>query len=94
MEKQEKNLLKDVMWLNAIYGQIERGEILLSLSALDKIVKATGISTDYILYGNNKKSKLQVKQNLYNIIETSDKEDLQMYYKCICTIIGYVNRKK
>lgn len=35
-------------------GQIERGERSLSLKTLCKIVKYTGISTDYILFGNNK----------------------------------------
>ena len=34
-------------------GQIERGDFLISLQALDKIVSATGLSLDYILYGKD-----------------------------------------
>ena len=34
-------------------GQIERGERSLSIKTLSKIVKFTGTSTDYILFGND-----------------------------------------
>lgn len=36
-------------------GQIERGDFYISLKALDKIVSATGIDVDYILYGKGEK---------------------------------------
>ena len=34
-------------------GQIERGERSLSINTLSKIVKYTGFSSDYILFGDN-----------------------------------------
>lgn len=74
-------------------GQIERGEFLISLPTLDRIVSTTGIDTDFILYGKGKNDKLQVKQNLDNIIRRSDKDELKMYYKCITEVKGYINKK-
>lgn len=72
-------------------GQIERGDFLISLQSLDMIASATGIDVDYILYGKGENNKLQIRNNLYSIIDKSNKEELKMYYKCICTIKGYVN---
>ncbi len=74
-------------------AQIERGEFLLSLPTLDKIVIATGIDTDYILYGKGKNNRLKVKENLYNIVDRADTEELHMYYKCLTTIKSYMNKK-
>lgn len=74
-------------------GQLERGEFLLSMETLDKIVTATGIDTDYILYGKNEKNRMKIKQNLVNIIERADYEQIKMIYKCITTIMSYVNKK-
>lgn len=74
-------------------GQLERGDILLSLETLDKISISTGIDTDYILYGKCENSKLQIKQNLLDIIDKSDKDELNTYYKCICLMRSYANRK-
>lgn len=76
-------------------GEIERGEIFLSLKALDKIISATGVDAHYILYGKkeNKKTTNMI-ENLYNIINLSDQEEIKMYYKCICTIKSYVTKNK
>ena len=38
-------------------GQIERGEILLSTNALNKIITGTGANANYILYGNTNSKK-------------------------------------
>lgn len=74
-------------------GQIERGDFLVSLSTLDKISSATGVDTDYILYGKGENNRLKIKETLDNIIKKSDKDELKMYYKCITTIKTYVNKK-
>lgn len=74
-------------------GQVERGDFLISLSSLDMIASATGINIDYILYGKGEKNKLQIRENIHDIIDKSDKEELKMYYKFICTIKSYVNKK-
>ena len=53
----EKNLTQEVLAemskISCAYmGQIERGESSLSLKTLDSIVSFTGVSTDFILYGD------------------------------------------
>ena len=75
-------------------GQIERGDFVASIHTFGKIVIATGVEMDYILYGKGENSKLQVRENLYNIINRSNKDELDMYYKCICTIKGYMIKNK
>lgn len=75
-------------------GQIERGDFLISLPTLDKISIATGVDTDYILYGKGENNKLKVKNTLDNIIDRSDKDELKMYYKCITTMKSYMIKKE
>ncbi|MCI8345854.1 MAG: helix-turn-helix transcriptional regulator [Clostridia bacterium] len=74
-------------------GQLERGDFLIGLVSLDSIVSSTGIDADYILYGKGDNNKLQIKENLYNIIDKSEKDELKMYYTCITAIKNYVNKK-
>lgn len=75
-------------------GQIERGEYLISLSAIDCISSATGVDLDYIVYGKGENDKLKIKKALNTIIDRSDKEELKMYYKCITTIKSYVTKEQ
>lgn len=74
-------------------GQVERGDFLISLHSLDKITSAIGIDVDYILYGKGEKNKLNIRDNLNAIMDRSNKEELKMYYKCICTIKEYINKR-
>lgn len=71
-------------------GQVERGEFLFSLSTLDQIASATGVETDYILYGKGEHEKLTVKKTLDNMIAKANTNELEMYYKCMTTVKGYV----
>lgn len=64
------------------------------INAFDCISSATGISIDYILYGKGENNKLKMKETLYNMIDKGDKEELQVYYKCINTIKSYVIKKE
>lgn len=72
-------------------GQVERGEFLFSISTLDKIASATGIDTDYILYGKKDNDTLTIKRAVLNIINKADSNKLGMLYRCIATIDGYVS---
>ena len=74
-------------------AKIEKGEILITLSALDKIVTATGIDTEFILYGPDKNLKPQVRKHLHTLIDRGNVEELKMYYKCVCTVRNYLNKK-
>lgn len=73
-------------------AQIERGEFLMNMKTLDKIVSATGIDADFIMYGKSDSKKLQVNKNLHYIIDRSNKDELNMYYKCIVSMKSYINK--
>ena len=75
-------------------GQIERGEFLISLPTLDNIASATGVDADFILYGKGNNNKLKMKETLETLIDRADKDELQMYYRCITTIKTYVTKKE
>ena len=64
-------------------GQIERGEILVSLKSLDKIAFATGENIDYILYGKCTNQNLQIRKNIDLCLNHSSKEELKLYFDCI-----------
>lgn len=92
MKNHEHILQKDVISQKGTFGQIERGDFLISLSTLDKIAFATGVDLDYIVYGKGENGKLKIKKALDNIINRSNKEELKMYYKCITTINNYISK--
>ncbi len=75
-------------------GQIERGEILVSLNALDKIATYTNTDVDFLLYGNNNNNDLTVKHNLEKLLNRSSEEELKMYFKCISSINNFINKSK
>ena len=51
---------------DSFLGQIERGERSLSVKTLKKVVKYTGVSADYLLFGNN--SQNDTIQKINNIL--------------------------
>ena len=73
-------------------AQIERGEFLVSLKTLDKIISATGVDSDYILYGKGE-NNLKIKNSLYTLIERADKDKLEMFYKLALATNAYENKK-
>lgn len=58
-------------------GKLERGERSLSTNTLVKIVKYTGISADYILFGSESSNKSITKIN-------------RILYKCSDDVIDYI----
>ncbi len=75
-------------------GQIERGEILISLVALDKIVSCTGASVDYILYGKNENNRPAIRNHIDNYLDTCNNSELKMYFRCISSIRSYIFNDK
>ena len=75
-------------------GKLERGELLLSIKALDKIFTATAADPDYILYGKCNNKTFKVRQTLDNFLDSSSKEELKMYLKFISTIKGFTSKTK
>ena len=70
-------------------GQLERGEFLLSLPTVDKIASATGVDTDYFLYGKGGDDKTKIRHALHTIIDRSSSLQLDMFYNCAHTILFY-----
>ena len=69
-------------------GQIERGERSLSIKTLSKIVKFTGASTDYILFGNNNTNTIIDKIN--RILNQCSEEGLNLIYEFTCSISTFL----
>ena len=73
-------------------GQIERGERSLSLKTLYKIVSFTGVSTDYILFGNDDNNSLLDKIN--RILSKSSDAHIQYFYNIInCSYVFFKTYK-
>ena len=62
-------------------GQIERGERSLSLKTLCKIVGYTGVSTDYVLFGDTKNNSTRNKIN--RILDKSSDTNVEYMYQMI-----------
>lgn len=70
-------------------GKLERGEICISIKALNKICSATGVKSEYILYGENENTQLNVRKMIDSFLDHSSEEELKMYFKFINTIKDY-----
>lgn len=90
--KQEPVLQTVVGLKESHVGQIERGEILISLCSLDKIVIATGVDVDFFLYGKNGNKNLEIRKNIDMYLNHSGKDELKMYFKCISNIKSFLNK--
>ncbi len=74
-------------------GQIERGERSLSLKTLYKLVSFTGVSTDYILFGNENNNSTIHKIN--RILSKSSDANIKYFYEIInCSHIFFKTYKK
>ena len=74
-------------------GKLERGDVLISIKTLDKVCLKTGVTADYILYGNCEGRDSTIRKNIDTFLDKSSKEELKMYFKFISTIKGFLNLK-
>ena len=79
---------------NIFLGQIERGERSLSITTLASISSATGVSTDYILFGTPNNNSTMSK--IVNILEKSSDNMEDYVYKILITSFSFfkVNENK
>ena len=73
-------------------GQIERGERSLSTKTLVKIVKFTGVSADFILFGNEESNTTLSKIN--RILNKCSEDLLNYIYDLIHTTFNYAKKSK
>ena len=69
MKMSRENFSERIDITDSFLGQIERGERALSVKTLKKVVRYTGISADYLLFG--KDSKNETIQKINNILYLS-----------------------
>ena len=72
-------------------GKLERGSLLISINALNKICSATGFTPNFILYGESETKNLSIRKTIDNFLDNSTKKELKMYFKFISTIKSYFN---
>lgn len=73
-------------------GQIERGERSLSLKTLCRIVAFTGVSTDFILFGNDTNNSTIHKIN--RILDKSSDANIEYFYQIMnCSHVFFKNLK-
>lgn len=74
-------------------GQIERGERSLSLKTLCRIVSFTGVSTDFILFGD--KTNNSTIQKINRILSKSSDANIEYFYEIInCSHIFFKTYKE
>lgn len=74
-------------------GQIERGERSLSLKTLYRIVSYTGVSTDFILFGDAKNNSIINKIN--RILNKCSNSNIEYIYELInCSYTFFKTHKK
>lgn len=73
-------------------SQIERGEKCISLNTLLRICRKTGISADYILFGNNSFSISQI--NIIKILNQLPPEANNIVYNTACFLNNIYDKNK
>ena len=66
---------------DSFLGQIERGERALSVKTLRKVVRYTGISADYLLFG--KETNNQTIEKINNILAVNSEETKDFIYQIV-----------
>lgn len=66
---------------DSFLGQIERGERALSVKTLRKVIKYTGVSADYLLFG--KDTNNQTLQKINNILSLNSEETSDFIYHIV-----------
>ena len=71
-------------------GQIERGERSLSIKTLKKIVIYTGVSSDYVLFGNSENNEYTSKIN--RILNKCSESTLKYIYELIHSSFSFFKK--
>ena len=80
--KMNREIFSEMIDISDVFlGQIERGERSLSLKTLCRIVSFTGVSTDFILFGNNTNNSTINK--IDRILSKSSDANIEYFYEII-----------
>ena len=67
-------------------ARLERGEWLMSVETLSNIHKNTGISLEYILFGDEDNNEVDIRKNIDYFLSKCSKDQLDLYYTIILSI--------
>ena len=70
-------------------GKLERGALLISITALNKICSATGTTADYISYGESETKNLKIRKAIDNFLDRCTKRELKIFFQFISTLKSY-----
>ena len=70
-------------------GKLERGALLISIKALNKICSATGTTADYILYGNSETNNLKIRKSIHNFLDRCNKRQLKIVFNLVSSLESY-----
>ena len=70
-------------------GKLERGALLISIKALNKICSATGTTADYILYGNSETKNLKIRKSIDNFLDRCNKKQLKIVFNLVSSLESY-----
>ena len=87
--KMNRETFSEIINISEVFlGQIERGELSLSIKTLCRIVSFTGSSTDYILFGKNEEKN--TLQKITKILNRSSKNMQEYVYKIIIATSSFL----
>ena len=75
---------------DSFLGQIERGERALSVKTLKKVVKYTGVSADYLLFGQDTNN--ETIQKINNILTINSKTTSDFIYHIVLCSNDFCNK--
>lgn len=87
--KMNRETFSEIINISEVFlGQIERGELSLSIKTLCRIVSFTCSSTDYILFGKNEENN--TLQKITKILNRSSKNMQEYVYKIIIATSSFL----
>ena len=63
-------------------GRLERGKFLITIRILNKFCIATGVSSEYLLYGKTKNNSI-TREKIENCLDKATIPELKKYYKML-----------
>ena len=85
MQMTREELSEKIDITDSYLGQIERGERSLSVKTLKKVVKYTGVSADYLLFGNNSQNDTIQKINNILTVNSNNLTSDFIYHIVMCS---------
>ena len=85
MQMTREEFSENIDITDSFLGQIERGERSLSVKTLKKVVKYTGVSADYLLFGNNSQNDTIQKINNILTVNSNNLTSDFIYHIVMCS---------